>query len=321
MRKFLKVLLFIVVGLIVLVGIAAAFIATRDIPKFKAEKPVVKIEYTPARVEQGAKLAGMLCRSCHYSNDTKKFTGGLLSEVTQFGKIYAKNITQHPEAGIGKWTDSELVYFIRTGIRPDGQYVPPYMPKLVHISDEDLYSIIAFLRSDNSWVQADATKQPASEPSFLTRFLTTAGIAKPFPYPTAPIPQPDTTNRVEYGKYIALYQLECFACHSKDFAKNDYFTPEKSPGFFGGGNKLLNKEGQELYSLNITAHETGIGKWTEDDFVKAVKYGQVPGNQPALRYPMLPYSQLTDEQAKAIFAYLKTIPKIDNKVERKFHDQ
>ena len=120
MRKFLKVLLFIVVGLIVLVGIAAAFIATRDILKFKAEKPTVKIDYTAERVEQGDKLAGMLCRNCHYNNDTRKFTGGELNEVTQFGKIYAKNITQHPEAGIGKWTDSELVYFLRTGIRPDG---------------------------------------------------------------------------------------------------------------------------------------------------------------------------------------------------------
>jgi mono/diheme cytochrome c family protein len=322
MRKFFKVLLIIVACLLVIVGIGAIFIATRSLPKFKVEQPVVKIEYTPQRVEQGAKLAGMLCRSCHYDNETKKFTGGELTEAPQFGKIYAKNITQHPEAGIGKWTDSELVYFIRTGIRPDGQYVPPYMPKLVHISDEDMYSIIAFLRSDNSWVAADAKKQPASEPSFLTKFLVTIKAVEPFPYPANPIPQPDTNDMVKLGKYISLYQLECFSCHSQDFAKNDYFTPEKSPGFFGGGNKLYNKEGQELHSLNITMHEkNGIGSWTEEEFVKAVKFGQVPNNQPALRYPMTPYSQLTDKEAKAIFAYLKTVPKLDNKVERKFAEQ
>jgi cytochrome c2 len=322
MRKFFKVLLIIVAGLVIIVGMAAIFIATRSIPTFKAEQPVVKIEYTPQRVEQGAKLAGMLCRNCHYDNSTRKFTGGQLTEVRQFGKIYAKNITQHPEAGIGKWTDSELVYFIRTGIRPDGQYVPPYMPKLVHISDEDLYSIIAFLRSDNSWVAPDAKKQPATEPSFLTKFLLTIKAFEPFPYPANPIQQPDTTNPVSLGKYVSLYQLECFACHSQDFAKNDYFAPEKSPGFFAGGNKLYNKEGQELHSLNITMHEkNGIGKWSEDEFVKAVKYGQIPNNAPALRYPMSPYSLLTDKEAKAIFAYLKTIPKLDNKVERKFQEQ
>ena len=62
--------------------------------------------------------------------------------------------------------------------------------------------------------------------------------------------------------------------------------------------------------------ETGIGKWSEEDFVKAVKYGQVPNGGPALRQPMIPYSNLTDSEAKAIYAYLKTIPKIKNKVDR-----
>jgi mono/diheme cytochrome c family protein len=260
----------------------------------------------------------MLCRSCHYNNETHKFTGRELSEVTQFGKIYSANITNHPEAGIAKWTDGELVSFLRTGVRPDGQYVPPYMPKLAHISDEDMNSIVAFLRSDNQWVKADATKQPACSPSFFTKFLTNIGAFKPFEYPTKAIPEPDTTNPVKHGEYIALYQLECFSCHSKDFAKNDYQIPAKSEGFFGGGNKMFDTEGKALETSNITMDEqTGVGKWTEEEFVKAVKYGMVPGDQPALRYPMLPYSNLTDKEAKAIYAYMKTVPKVNNKVERK----
>jgi hypothetical protein len=35
---------------------------------------------------------------------------------------------------------------------------------------------------------------------------------------------------------------------------------------------------------------------------------------------MMPYANLTEEEAKAIFAYLKTIPKITNKVDRKFYE-
>lgn len=318
MRKVLKAVLLVIAGLVVLVAIAAAIISFRGIPKYEAKKADVKIEYTPARVEQGAKLASMLCRSCHYNTLTNRFTGRELTEVTQFGKIYSKNITSHPDAGIGKWTDGELVYFLRTGIKPNGQYVPPYMPKLVHISDEDMSSIIAFLRSDNEWVKADAAKQPECKPSFLTKFLTNIGAFKPFPYPDKPIPQPDTTNPVRHGEYIALYQLECYICHSKDFAKNDYLVPSKSEGFFGGGNKLFDMEGKPVSTLNITMDEqTGIGKWTEDEFVKAVKFGTLPGNQPALRYPMLPYSNLADNEARAIYAYLKTVPKQNNKVDRK----
>ncbi len=63
---------------------------------------------------------------------------------------------------------------------------------------------------------------------------------------------------------------------------------------------------------------TGIGSWTEEQFIKAVKCGQVPTGKPAMRYPMLPYSNITDQEVKAIFAYLKTVPKLNNKVERRF---
>ncbi len=42
----------------------------------------------------------------------------------------------------------------------------------------------------------------------------------------------------------------------------------------------------------------------------------MPGDQPALRPPMAPFSNLSDGEAKAIFAYLKTVPKFKNKVDR-----
>ena len=318
MKKFFKALLLIIVTVLVLAGIAATYISFRSIPKYTPEKKDITVTITPERVEQGAKLASMLCKNCHYNDNTKKLTGREMTEVPMFGRIFSKNITH---SGIGGWTDGELIYFIRTGVRKDGQYVPMYMPKLIHISDEDLHSIIAFLRSDNVWVQPDSTVQPDTKPSFLTRFLVTIGVAKPFPYPAATITAPDTTDKVKWGKYIAVDQLECYACHSQDFAKNDYFTPEKSPGYFGGGNKMFDTQGHEIRTLNITNDkETGIGSWSEDDFVKAVRFGQVPANQPALRYPMLPYANLTEAEAKAIYAYLKSIPAITNKVDRKFYE-
>jgi len=321
MKKFFKALLLLVGAVVVLAGIGALYISFHKLPDYTPEKKDIAVAVTPERVVQGAKLASMLCSNCHYNDQTKKFSGRELTEVHQFGHVYSQNITQNATAGIANWTDGELVYFIRTGIRKDGRYVPPYMPKLVHISDEDLYSIIAFLRSGNGWVQPDTTRQPATTASFLTKFLLTINAFKPFPYPDHKIEGPDTTNQVKWGQYIALYQLECYACHSQDFSKNDYFTPEKSPGFFGGGNKMFDKEGHEMTTLNITMDPaTGIGKWSEDEFVKAVRFGQVPDNQPALRYPMIAFANLTEAEAKAIFAYLKTVPVITNKVERKFYE-
>jgi cytochrome c1 len=97
----------------------------------------------------------------------------------------------------------------------------------------------------------------------------------------------------------------------------DFDNPEKSFRFLGGGNKLTDATGNEVVTRNITMdEETGIGTWTEEQFVKAVKFGQVP-HGPALRQPMIPYMAMTDSEAKAIYAYLKTVPKISNKIERK----
>lgn len=171
-------------------------------------------------------------------------------------------------------------------------------------------------------MQSDIRHLHVTKPSFLTNFLETIGAAKPFPYLTATaISGLDTTDKVKWGRYIALYQLECYSSHSRDFAKNDYFEPEKSPGFFAGGNKMYTIEGKEIYTLNMTMdEETGFGKWTEDEFKNAIRFGQVPNNQQALWYPMIPYSNLTDAEASAIFAYLKSVPVIQNKVERKFSE-
>jgi mono/diheme cytochrome c family protein len=317
MKKLLKIL-GIVLGILVLAVIVfVIYISVRGTGTYAVNVPdIPKVEITPERVVRGEKIAAMLCRNCHFNVETGKLTGRLLQEAPQFGKIYPRNITHDPEVGIGNWSDAEIIYFIRTGINPkSGKFIPPYMPKLMHISDEDLRSVVAYLRSDRPEVQADKSEYPESEPSFLSKFLSLVAF-HPYKYPEKEIPGPDTTNQLELGKYLALYQIECFTCHSKDFKTMDVGVPENSEGFFGGGNLMIGSDGKEVTTLNITPdEETGIGKWTEDEFVKALKSGIVP-NGPALRNPMIPYLMLTDEEAKAIYAYLRTVPKLNHKVDR-----
>jgi hypothetical protein len=317
MKKLLKLIGWLLV-IVLLAGAGfATFIAIRGVPKYEAQVPEVpKIEVTPERVARGAKMASILCNNCHLDLNTNTLIGKYISEIPEFGVINSKNITNDLEFGIGKWTDSQLIYFLRTGIHPiTGQYIPPYMPKLVHMSTEDVNSIVAYLRSDRPEVQAVKKELPDSKPSFLTKFLCFVAF-KPFEYPQAVIPDPDTTNKLEWGKYLTLYQLECYACHSKSFETMDMKTPENSEGFFGGGNPISNEAGEKIISLNLTPdEETGIGKWTEEEFINAVRYGIVP-NGPALRPPMIPYVTLTESELSAIYAYLRTIPKIKNKIDR-----
>ncbi len=71
------------------------------------------------------------------------------------------------------------------------------------------------------------------------------------------------------------------------------------------------------YAINLTPDEnTGIGSWSEDTFVKAMKTGRHMGvSRPIL--PPMPWpsiSQLTDEDLEAMYAYLRTIPPIKNRI-------
>ena len=75
-------------------------------------------------------------------------------------------------------------------------------------------------------------------------------------------------------------------------------------------------DGKVVLTQNLTPDpESGIGSWSAEKFLRAVKYGQKEGEL-ALRYPMVPYTLLTDHEVNAIFAYLQTIPPISNNVER-----
>jgi hypothetical protein len=79
---------------------------------------------------------------------------------------------------------------------------------------------------------------------------------------------------------------------------------------------MLNFEAELVYSANITMDkETGIGGWTKQQFLEAVKYGKNPKGGP-LYYPMFPHTTLTDTEVNAIYDYLQTIPTIKNQVVR-----
>lgn len=111
--------------------------------------------------------------------------------------------------------------------------------------------------------------------------------------------RPDIVTR---GEYLARAG-DCIACHT---------APEGQ--IFAGGRAMPTPFGT-LYSSNITPDpETGIGKWTADDFYKTMHTGRFPDG--GLIYPAMPfasYTKVTRADCDAIFAYLKTIPAVNQK--------
>jgi cytochrome c len=70
------------------------------------------------------------------------------------------------------------------------------------------------------------------------------------------------------------------------------------------------------YAINLTPSSSGLSAWNEEMFVKAFRTGKHMGTARPIMPPMpLPaYSNMTDEDLKAVWAYLQTVPPIDNLV-------
>jgi mono/diheme cytochrome c family protein len=316
MKKPFKWTLAFIAVVALLAGGALLYIDRAGIPHYPPGRIELTVEVNPERVERGRRTVAMLCSACHLDNETGALSGKRMEDLPpQFGAAHSANITRDAETGIGTWTDGELAYLLRTGVTRDGRYTPPWMVKLPKMADEDLMDVIAFLRSDDPLVRPVRKDPPQSEPSLLTKVLCRVAFV-PLPYPAATIVAPDASDTVAFGRYLVQGRVQCYQCHSADFAKIDESVPENSAGYLGGGNAMPDLTGRVVKTANITPDpETGIGKWTEDQFVRAVRHGVRPDNA-VLVYPMLPYPELGEGEARAIFAYLRTVPPIRNAVVR-----
>jgi cytochrome c5 len=133
--------------------------------------------------------------------------------------------------------------------------------------------------------------------------VTTASTSTPY-YPVYPVG--DTTGKdaalVKRGEYLSKAG-DCVACHTN--------TPVKGQTFAGG--LPFPTPFGVIYSPNITPDkETGIGKWSDDDFAKAMRHGVSPttGQYYYPAFPFYFFNELTDDDVKALKAYLDSIPAI-----------
>jgi len=110
---------------------------------------------------------------------------------------------------------------------------------------------------------------------------------------------PQNSEQVARGRYLAVAG-DCAACHTLQGGKD-----------FAGGRAIETPFGTLLGS-NITPDpETGIGAWTDDEFVNALTQGT--GRNGTHIYPAMPYTyftKVTRDDALAIRAYLNTVPAV-----------
>jgi hypothetical protein len=70
------------------------------------------------------------------------------------------------------------------------------------------------------------------------------------------------------------------------------------------------------FAANLTPHETGLMPWTPDLFIQTLRTGKHLGTGRAILPPMpwFMYAHMSDEDLRAVFAYLRSLPAINNQV-------
>ena len=153
------------------------------------------------------------------------------------------------------------------------------------------------------------------------------------------VTQPELSQQelIKRGKYLVTIGA-CHDCHSpKDpsahgleldttrllsgHPRNEKLppiVPSKDWVMFGMGLTSFVGPWGVSYSANLTPHETGIGNWTFDQFKTALRKGKYKGLEgtrdllPPMPWQM--YRNMTDDDMKAVFSFLKSLPPVDNLV-------
>lgn len=281
----------------------------------------IKIELSPQRIERGRYLANSVavCMDCHSTRDWNKFGGPIVEgtfgqggqefnqEIGLPGKFYSRNITPF---ALKNWTDGEILRAISSGVNKDGKALFPLMPHPNYgkLDREDMYSIIAYLRT----LEPIENVVPESEPDFPMNFIIHT-IPQKAQFSKAPNPG----NTVAYGAYL-FNAASCNNCHTKED------KGEPIPGMeLAGGFEFPLPTGGIVRTANISSDvETGIGGWSEDFFLSRFNtYADSSYKIPDIKkgdfntvMPWLLYSTMKQEDLKAIYAYLRTVKPVKNKV-------
>jgi mono/diheme cytochrome c family protein len=319
----MKTLLKIVGGLVVLVLLVAAcgygylMFAFPKVPPPTA----FKIDATPDRLARGKYLTDHVvgCTTCHTERDWTKFSGPIKQDrlgaggekfnLGPAGLLISPNITT---AAIGSWTDGELLRAVTQGVTPDGRPLFPLMPypHFGRMDEEDVHAVLAYIRS----LKAIEGEAPVGKLNFPLNF-----IVRTIPAPNTFGKRPSSDDKVAYGKYMTAAAL-CTDCHTPI---DDRGTP--LPGMdFAGGMEFV-ETGYRTRSANITPDaNTGIGSWTEQQFIDKFKGFEAPSQATLAEHeraqntpmPITAYAGMTREDLSAIFAYLRTVKPVTNRVEK-----
>lgn len=299
MRRFKRILKWAgFILLFLILGITLTVMGRQNI-KYDRPYPTITASADSNVIIRGKHLVfgAAHCADCHSKTNADSLlklgqdvplTGGMVFDLP-VGKIYSKNITPDKETGIGNYTDAEIARALRYGVHPDGGVVFDFMP-FHNMTDEDLTAVISFLR-----VQKPVkNKVPEHDLNVLGKAVK-AFMVKPVGPDGEVAKQMVPDSSAAYGKYLANNVANCGGCHTiRDLSGT--FTGEP----FAGGNEI-----EGFITPNITPDSSSrVFGWSQQNFIDRFRMGKL---QPKSPMPWQSFGRMTDEELKAIYAYLKTL--------------
>ena len=291
--KWIGIVLGSLIGLLVLAFVVLYTIGTVEWNKMHGQYDVpveaVTVPTDADSIERGKHVAIIhMCGGCH--NDD---FSGVSDSAPGLITVAIPNLTAGA-GGVGATnTDEDCVRAIRHGIGNDKRPLL-LMPSSFwyYLSDEDLGALIAYLKS----VPPVDNELPKTELGPLGRVFLALGLLPPEINPNyfsidhnAPRPaMPPAGVTTEYGLYLAR---TCMLCHGENL-----------------NGKTLSEGGPSYLSTNLTPGGE-LAYWSDDDFIKTLRTGVTPsGHQLAKTMPWNYFGQMTDDELKAVWMYLQSLP-------------
>lgn len=286
--QWVGILLIVLLGLALLALLALYYTSNQKLNKtYEVSFDPLEIPMDPETIERGRRIVTTRggCIECHGGN----FAGDIIDQGFLMARLVVPNLTPG-KGGVGaSFTDDDWVRAIRYGIDSDGTSVIIMPSDYFNVlSDADLAAIIAYLRS----LPPVDTNYPKIRLGPMGRWIV---LQEPHLLPASVIdhsaprpPDPVPGVTVEYGKYLSKI---CTACHAENLAGGE------EPG-----------EG-----LNLTP-AGDLGEWSEAQYIRAMRTGVTPSGK-QLDPELMPWKslgQMSDDELKAIWLYLQTVPPVEN---------
>lgn len=250
----------------------------------------------PAQIARGQHLATAVakCVDCH----TEDLGGKVFIEPGPMGTVIAPNLTSGRGGVLASYSDAQIETAIRHGVNRDGRGLL-IMPsdEYQNLSDADVSAIIAYLRSLPA---VDREFEQRTRLGPVGRGLVTFGVpvipAALIDHQRRPVAEAPAMGATrEYGEYLVSVG-GCRGCHGPSLAGQKGHEPGSPP------------------SANITPAGP-MGAWSEAQFISAMRTGRRPdGTQIKDFMPWRSMSRHTDDELRAIYMYLRTVPAVESSV-------